>query len=99
MDPRTKRYLQRIITARVYDVARESPLEPAARLSVRLKNNVLLKREDLQPTFSFKLRGAYNKMAGLAESVRRRGVIAASAGNHAPGVALAAQTLKCLAKI
>ena len=84
-------YVDRILKARVYDVAIESPLEPAARLSRRLGNTVLLKREDLQPVFSFKLRGAYNKIANLAEVVARRGVICASAGNHAQGVALAAR--------
>jgi threonine dehydratase len=86
-------YLRRILNARVYDVAVETPLEPAARLSERLGNRVLLKREDLQSIFSFKLRGAYNKMVGLDEATRKRGVIAASAGNHAQGVALAAQRL------
>jgi len=84
-------YIERILKARVYDVAVESPLEPAPRLSRRLGNQILLKREDLQSVFSFKLRGAYNKVAHLSESVARRGVICASAGNHAQGVALAAQ--------
>jgi threonine dehydratase len=84
-------YLQRILKAKVYDVAIESPLEDAARLSRRLGNRVLLKREDLQPIFSFKLRGAYNKIAHLSASVAERGVICASAGNHAQGVALAAR--------
>ncbi len=84
-------YLQRILKARVYDVAVETPLEQAKRLSARLGNTVLLKREDLQPVFSFKLRGAYNKIAHLSEAVARRGVICASAGNHAQGVALSAQ--------
>ena len=84
-------YIERILRARVYDVAIESPLDPAPRLSRRLGNSVLLKREDLQPVFSFKLRGAYNKIASLAESVAQRGVICASAGNHAQGVALAAR--------
>jgi len=84
-------YLQRILKAKVYDVAIESPLEEAARLSRRLGNRVLLKREDLQPIFSFKLRGAYNKIAHLSASVAERGVICASAGNHAQGVALAAR--------
>jgi threonine dehydratase len=92
-------YLEKILTAHVYDVAIESPLEPAPRLSQRLENRLLLKREDMQPVFSFKLRGAYNKMAQLAPEVRRQGVIAASAGNHAQGVALAAQTLGCGAVI
>ena len=85
--------LRRILNARVYDVATESALEPAPRLSARLGNRVLLKREDQQPIFSFKLRGAYNKMAGIDKAARARGVIAASAGNHAQGVALAAQRL------
>jgi threonine dehydratase len=92
-------YLERILRARVYDVAHESPLEPAPGLSKRLGNRLLLKREDLQPVFSFKLRGAYNKMAGLPSSRLARGVIAASAGNHAQGVALAAQKLRCRAVI
>lgn len=87
----TNPYIERILKARVYDVAVESPLEAAPRLSRRLGNQVLLKREDLQSVFSFKLRGAYNKVAHLSESVARRGVICASAGNHAQGVALAAQ--------
>src|SRR5512147_2511181 len=84
-------YIERILKARVYDVAIESPLEPAPRLSRRLGNRVLFKREDLQPVFSFKLRGAYNRIAHLPEEVARRGVICASAGNHAQGVALAAR--------
>jgi threonine dehydratase len=84
-------YLQRILKARVYDVAVETPLELAKRLSQRLNNIVLLKREDQQPVFSFKLRGAYNKIAHLSEAVAQRGVICASAGNHAQGVALSAQ--------
>ncbi len=86
-------YLEKILTARVYDVAVESPLDPMARLSRRLDNRVLLKREDLQPVFSFKLRGAYNKIAGLPKEALDRGIICASAGNHAQGVALAAQRL------
>jgi threonine dehydratase len=92
-------YLQKILTAKVYDVAVESPLELAPTLSRRLGNRVLLKREDQQPVFSFKLRGAYNKMAHLSAAERARGVIAASAGNHAQGVALAAQKLLCKATI
>jgi threonine dehydratase len=84
-------YLERILKARVYDVAIETPLEYAARLSRRLSNRVLLKREDLQPVFSFKLRGAYNKIAHLSATAVQRGVICASAGNHAQGVALAAR--------
>jgi threonine dehydratase len=86
-------YLERILKARVYAVARETPLDEAPRLSRRLGNRVLIKREDLQPVFSFKLRGAYNKIASLAAEERARGVIASSAGNHAQGVALAAQRL------
>ena len=95
----TTDYLQRILRARVYDVAIESPLDTAPALSARLANRVLLKREDLQPVFSFKLRGAYNKMAGLSAEELALGVIAASAGNHAQGVALGAQTLGCRAVI
>jgi threonine dehydratase len=86
-------YLGRILRARVYDVANETPLERAPRISARLGNEVLLKREDLQPVFSFKLRGAYNKISLLTPEQRARGVICASAGNHAQGVALAAQKL------
>jgi threonine dehydratase len=86
-------YLERILTARVYDVAQETPLEPAPRLCRRLDNHLLLKREDMQSVFSFKLRGAYNKMAQLSPEVLALGVIAASAGNHAQGVALGAQRL------
>jgi threonine dehydratase len=92
-------YLERILTARVYDVAHETPLERAPHLSARLANDILLKREDLQPIFSFKLRGAYNKMSRLAPKVLARGVVTASAGNHAQGVALAAQRLRCPATI
>jgi len=86
-------YVKKILRARVYDVAIESPLDDARALSRRLKNRVLLKREDLQPVFSFKLRGAYNKMAQLSKEEQQRGVICASAGNHAQGVALAAREL------
>jgi threonine dehydratase len=82
-----------ILTSRVYDVARETPLDHASRLSARLDNTVVLKREDLQPIFSFKIRGAYNRMVRLSAPERSRGVIAASAGNHAQGVALSAQRL------
>ncbi len=92
-------YLEKILKARVYDVAIESPLDQAALLSRRLGNRLLLKREDLQPVFSFKLRGAYNKMVGLSLAKRAQGVIAASAGNHAQGVALAARRLGCRATI
>ena len=86
-------YLKKILTARVYDVAVESALEPAKNLSRRLHNQVLLKREDQQPVFSFKLRGAYNKMAHLSAQQLKKGVICASAGNHAQGVALGARKL------
>ena len=92
-------YLQKILTAKVYDVAIESSLDLAPTLSRRIGNRVLLKREDQQPVFSFKLRGAYNKMAQLSAAERARGVITASAGNHAQGVALAAQRLSCKATI
>jgi len=85
-------YVERILKAKVYDVALETPLEAAARLSRRLENRVLFKREDLQPVFSFKIRGAYNKIAQLGTTAAQRGVICASAGNHAQGVALAART-------
>jgi threonine dehydratase len=85
--------LRDILTSRVYDVARETPLDAAPRLSERLDNEVLFKREDLQPVFSFKLRGAYNKIAHLTDRERARGIIAASAGNHAQGVAFSAQKL------
>jgi threonine dehydratase len=85
--------LRDVLTSRVYDVARETPLDGAARLSERLDNEVLLKREDLQPVFSFKLRGAYNKIAHLSNKERAHGIIAASAGNHAQGVAYSAQKL------
>src|SRR3990167_3466143 len=92
-------YLKRILNARVYDVAIETPLEFAPNLSARIGNALLLKREDMQPVFSFKLRGAYNRMAQLTPAQLKRGVIAASAGNHAQGVALSAQKLGCRAVI
>jgi threonine dehydratase len=85
--------LKNVLLARVYDVAVHTPLDPARRLSAALDNTVLLKREDLQPCFSFKVRGAYNRMVHLSPEEQRRGVICASAGNHAQGVALAAQKL------
>ena len=85
--------LRLILTSRVYDVAQETPLEPAVHLSRRLGNEILLKREDLQPVFSYKLRGAYNRIAHMTGAERARGVIAASAGNHAQGVAFAARHL------
>ena len=97
--PNLMDYLQKILTARVYDVAVESPLERAGKLSARLGNDVWLKREDDQPVFSFKLRGAYNKMALMSAEERERGVICASAGNHAQGVALSASRLDCRATI
>jgi threonine dehydratase len=86
-------YLEKVLNAQVYDVAIESPLELAGNLSSRVGNRILLKREDMQPVFSFKLRGAYNKIAGLSPEKLKRGVICASAGNHAQGVALSAQKL------
>ncbi|WP_255349551.1 threonine ammonia-lyase, biosynthetic [Thioalkalivibrio sp. ALMg11] len=86
-------YLEKILTARVYDVARETPLDPMPNLSERLGSTLWLKREDLQPVFSFKLRGAYNKIAQLTPEQRVKGVVAASAGNHAQGVALGASHL------
>jgi threonine dehydratase len=92
-------YLQLILTARVYDVAQETPLEVAPNLSARLNNKLLLKREDMQSVFSFKLRGAYNKMAKLPPDQLAQGVIAASAGNHAQGVALGARQLGTRAMI
>jgi threonine dehydratase len=88
-----QKYIEKILRAKVYDVAIETPLDFTPSLSERLGNNVFLKREDLQSVFSFKLRGAYNKMSQLDETDRRRGVIAASAGNHAQGVALSAKRL------
>jgi threonine dehydratase len=95
----TINYKDRIENSRVYDVAKNTPLEFQPNLSARIGNRVLLKREDMQPVFSFKLRGAYNKMANLPADLLAHGVIAASAGNHAQGVALAAQKLKCRAVI
>jgi len=92
-------YLEKILNARVYDVAIETPLELAPILSTRSGNRILFKREDMQPVFSFKLRGAYNKIAHLPPAQRKRGVICASAGNHAQGVALSAQRLGCRAVI
>ena len=92
-------YLKKILSARVYDVARETELQIAPELTKRLGNQILLKREDNQPIFSFKLRGAYNKMAHLPPAALKRGVITASAGNHAQGVALAAAKMKCKAVI
>lgn len=95
----TINYIQKIENSRVYDVAKKTPLEFQPNLSARIGNRVLLKREDMQPVFSFKIRGAYNKMANLPKEALQRGVICASAGNHAQGVALSAQKLGCRAVI
>jgi len=95
----TTDYLQKILNARVYDVAIESPLEFAPTLSQRMENRIYFKREDMQSVFSFKLRGAYNKMAHLPPAQMKRGVICASAGNHAQGVALSAAKMGCRAVI
>ena len=92
-------YLERILNARVYDLAVETPLDAAPNLSARIGNTLLLKREDMQPVFSFKLRGAYNKIARLSPERLKRGVICASAGNHAQGVALSAAKIGCRAVI
>ncbi|HJV00840.1 MAG TPA: threonine ammonia-lyase, biosynthetic [Burkholderiaceae bacterium] len=92
-------YLKKILTARVYDVAAETPLELAPTLSQRYANRIYFKREDMQSVFSFKIRGAYNKMAHLSDAQRKRGVICASAGNHAQGVALSAARMGCRAVI
>lgn len=92
-------YLEKILNAQVYDVAVETPLELAGNLSARVNNRIYLKREDMQPVFSFKLRGAYNKIASLSAEKLKRGVICASAGNHAQGVALSAAKIGCRAVI
>ncbi|TWH76062.1 threonine dehydratase [Azomonas agilis] len=92
-------YVKKILTSRVYDVAVETPLQPARQLSERLNNQILLKREDLQPVFSFKIRGAYNKIAQLSADELARGIVTASAGNHAQGVALSAKHLGIKATI
>ena len=94
-----QKYVKKILDARIYDLAIETPVDAAPLLSKRLNNKVLLKREDLQPVFSFKLRGAYNKLRQLSEAERAGGVIAASAGNHAQGLALAAQKMSINATI
>jgi len=94
-----EQYVKKILTSRVYDVAVETPLQSAGQLSKRLGNQILLKREDLQPVFSFKIRGAYNKLAQLTPEELARGVVTASAGNHAQGVALAARELGIKATI
>ncbi|OEY65675.1 threonine ammonia-lyase, biosynthetic [Marinobacter sp. X15-166B] len=95
----SQRYIKKILDARVYDVAIETPLTEARNLSKRFGNTILLKREDLQPVFSFKIRGAYNRMAQLSDEQQAKGVICASAGNHAQGVALAAKMLGIKATI
>ena len=92
-------YLEKILNAQVYDVAVETPLDAAPNLSARIGNTILFKREDMQPVFSFKLRGAYNKIARLSPDKLKRGVICASAGNHAQGVALSAAKIGCRAVI
>jgi threonine dehydratase len=92
-------YLEKVLNAQVYDVAVETPLDLATNLSARVGNRIILKREDMQPVFSFKLRGAYNKIASLSAEKLKRGVICASAGNHAQGVALSAAKLGCRAVI
>ena len=97
--PMPQSYIKRILDARVYDVARETPIDEATLMSRRFNNRVWLKREDLQPVFSFKLRGAYNKMSRLSPEQAGKGVVAASAGNHAQGVAMAAQKLNIKATI
>ncbi len=94
-----EQYVKKILTSRVYDVAVETPLQSAGQLSKRLGNQILLKREDLQPVFSFKIRGAYNKLAQLSPEELARGVVTASAGNHAQGLALAARELGIKATI
>ncbi|KAI9470001.1 MAG: threonine ammonia-lyase, biosynthetic [Benjaminiella poitrasii] len=92
-------YLRMILTARVYDIIKETPLQEAVNLNAKLGSNILLKREDLQPVFSFKIRGAYNRLAHLTDEEKKRGVIACSAGNHAQGVAISAKKLGIKAKI
>ena len=94
-----EQYVKKILTSRVYDVAVETPLQPARQLTERLGNQILLKREDLQPVYSFKIRGAYNRVSLLNDEEKARGVIAASAGNHAQGLALAARELGIKATI
>ena len=94
-----QKYVKKILDARIYDLAVETPVDAAPLLSQRLNNEILLKREDLQPVFSFKLRGAYNKLRQLSKAQLEAGVIAASAGNHAQGLALAAQKMRVKATI
>ena len=88
-----------ILSSHVYDVAIKTPLEDAKQLSERFHNQIFLKREDLQPIFSFKIRGAYNKIANLSQAALQKGIIAASAGNHAQGVAFSAKKLGIKATI
>ena len=90
----SKKYLDLIAKSKVYDVAEKTPISFAANLSGKLKNDIYLKREDMQPIFSFKIRGAYNKIVNLTTQQKQRGVIAASAGNHAQGVAMTCSNLK-----
>ncbi|MDO7651140.1 MAG: pyridoxal-phosphate dependent enzyme, partial [Gammaproteobacteria bacterium] len=90
----SKKYLDLIANSKVYDVATNTPISYAANISTKLGNDVFLKREDMQPIFSFKIRGAYNKIANLTPQQKKRGVITASAGNHAQGVANACKKLK-----
>ena len=92
-------YVKRILNARIYDLVVETPIDEAVQLSSRIGNKVLLKREDLQPVFSFKLRGAYNKMLTLSEEQLAKGVVAASAGNHAQGLAMSAKKMGVKATI
>jgi threonine dehydratase len=92
-------YLRLSLTSRVYEGAIETPLQYATNLSKKLKNNILLKREDLQPVFSFKIRGAFNKVAHLEVDQLKKGIVCCSAGNHAQGVAMAASRMKVNAKI
>src|SRR5690606_11210934 len=98
-DAMSREYLKKILDARIYDLVEQTPLDEAPLLSSRIGNRVLLKREDLQPVFSFKLRGAYNRLLQLSESERAAGVVAASAGNHAQGLALAATRMGIKATI
>ena len=93
VSPNLDSLVRQVLTSRVYEASKETPLDPANKLSRRLRNNIKLKREDLQPIFSFKIRGAYNKIAQLSPQDQRKGVITASAGNHAQGVAFAAERL------
>ena len=91
VSPNLDSLVGQVLTSRVYEVSKETPLDSANKLSRRLRNNIKFKREDLQPIFSFKIRGAYNKIAQLSPQDQKKGVITASAGNHAQGVAFAAE--------